>query len=696
MKKLMIVVFLFVICISYADVIWEENFAGYLHATGIVNDGGSVQNNGDYPVDKWQVSIHSTSDFEHFYTVYNTNTTVYSLQAKYSGTGYYEFITEGIDISDYYMVHCTVYFEHSPETSTLDSDDYVKTYYSLNGGASYTSFQGGNGTITGIIDETNDRAEQTSLCGDTLLIKMEIRANGITEYYNIKKISVVGYRTEPTNHVTDLSGEEILEFDQIEIAWKDTLTSETSADGYLIKASAGAITDPVDGVNPVFDDDLSDGIAEISVSSGVASGEYTCYFTKYQGNSTYNFKVYSYTNSSCHGYIYKTCAVVPSCSVSTNPDPVNPGAIDLIINEISGDDVMPNPMDGYIELYNRKSWEIDLSNVVIRYYDNGASSPTATLALSGKVMPHSFVLIVQDFGTFTMSYPEASPSFEAPKDGDGNSLFPLDGGSDVIEVYLTAKAGTIDTFNDKSSPWTWDSSKNYERSSANDGENQTSWDENGDGVPGEDDDPLPITLSSFTATEIQHAALLKWQTSSELNNFGWNVYRNQTESLENAEKLTISVIPGAGTSDTSHNYSYKDENIPTLNQVYYYWIESIDYSGNTQFYGPKEVFIQNNDDENTPPENIECTLYQNFPNPFNPSTMIKFMSDNSGYATVKIYNIQGKLIKTIFNNSTIPKKLYSVEWDGKNEQGKTVANGVYFYKLTTDSNKFTKKMLLLK
>ncbi len=696
MKKYLVLYLIFFTISLVADVIWEETFSSYVRPTGIVESGGSVANVGDYPVDKWQVNINGTTDFDHFYTVINTSTYVYSLEARRSGTGEFEFISEKIDVSDFYMVHITIYFEHSLSGSSLDNNDYVKSYYKIDDSA-WTSFHGGNGQIYGIVDATNDRAEQTDVCGDTLFIKMNIKANDYGEYYRIKRILVTGYRTEPTNHATNLSGQEILESDQIEITWEDDDSGDTVAEGFVVKASTGAITPPVNGVAPVADNDLSDGEACAVLDYNSADDHYATYFTQYNGTTTYHFKVYPYTRSSCHGYVYKTDGVVPECDVSTNPDPVAPGPLDLVINEISGDNVMPNPMDGYIEIYNRRIWEIDLSNVQIRYYNDGASSPTATMNLFGKVMPNSYVLIVQDFGTFSMSYPEARPSFEAPKDGEGNSLFPLDGGLDIIELYLSAKAGTVDNFNDHNSPWAWDASKNYERTSTSDGGNQTSWTDNGDGVPGEDDDPpLAITLSSFTATQISNGAMILWQTLSETNNLGWNVYRAFDDAFDNSKKVNINIIPGAGTTSELQNYQFEDKNIPQQDREYFYWIESVDFSGRTQLFGPRSVNMVSDDNQNTPPNNNIATLYQNYPNPFNPNTTISFVADNSGIAKLEIFNLKGELIKTLFKGETKTDKKYSFDWNGTDNQSKKVSSGVYYYVLKTDSNRFIKKMLLLK
>ena len=92
----------------------------------------------------------------------------------------------------------------------------------------------------------------------------------------------------------------------------------------------------------------------------------------------------------------------------------------------------------------------------------------------------------------------------------------------------------------------------------------------------------------------------------------------------------------------------------------------------------------------------EYKLYDNFPNPFNPETMIKYQVPTANYVSLKIYNMIGQQIKQLVCEE---KKagIYQAMWDGKNEMSKAVPSGIYIYQLRA-TNKFiaTKKMLLIK
>jgi len=88
-------------------------------------------------------------------------------------------------------------------------------------------------------------------------------------------------------------------------------------------------------------------------------------------------------------------------------------------------------------------------------------------------------------------------------------------------------------------------------------------------------------------------------------------------------------------------------------------------------------------------------LSQNYPNPFNPQTTIKFALGSSQNACLNVYNVTGQKVRTLFDGYTTAGE-QSVIWDGCDDSGEQVASGVYFYRLTTDEETQTRKMLLLK
>lgn len=88
-------------------------------------------------------------------------------------------------------------------------------------------------------------------------------------------------------------------------------------------------------------------------------------------------------------------------------------------------------------------------------------------------------------------------------------------------------------------------------------------------------------------------------------------------------------------------------------------------------------------------------LYGNYPNPFNPRTSISFSIPAEQNVELTIFNLKGQQVKTLFSGS-IAKGEHSLLWEGKDDNGKQVGSGLYFYKLKTANKEISKKMLLLK
>ncbi len=100
-------------------------------------------------------------------------------------------------------------------------------------------------------------------------------------------------------------------------------------------------------------------------------------------------------------------------------------------------------------------------------------------------------------------------------------------------------------------------------------------------------------------------------------------------------------------------------------------------------------------------EEILFTSYslQNFPNPFNPSTIISFTAEDAENAEIEIYNLKGQKVKQLLSNSAsqLSAGEYSVIWDGTDENDQSVSSGIYMYHLKVDGKAIvSKKCLLLK
>lgn len=88
-------------------------------------------------------------------------------------------------------------------------------------------------------------------------------------------------------------------------------------------------------------------------------------------------------------------------------------------------------------------------------------------------------------------------------------------------------------------------------------------------------------------------------------------------------------------------------------------------------------------------------LAQNFPNPFNPETDIRFSVPTTAVVRIQIYNIMGQLVRTL-TNTNYTAGVHRIHWDGRSDIGQNLSAGIYFYRMEAPGFEQAKKMLLLK
>jgi len=100
---------------------------------------------------------------------------------------------------------------------------------------------------------------------------------------------------------------------------------------------------------------------------------------------------------------------------------------------------------------------------------------------------------------------------------------------------------------------------------------------------------------------------------------------------------------------------------------------------------------------NTTPNEIPSalTLEQNYPNPFNPSTVIKYSINSTENVRITIYNAAGQLLRELISSVQRVGE-HTVTWDGKDNSGKLLSSGAYFYQIRVGQNSQARKMILLK
>ena len=90
-----------------------------------------------------------------------------------------------------------------------------------------------------------------------------------------------------------------------------------------------------------------------------------------------------------------------------------------------------------------------------------------------------------------------------------------------------------------------------------------------------------------------------------------------------------------------------------------------------------------------------AVLYQNYPNPFNPSTLIEFSLPARERVSLKVFDVSGSLVRTLVDGP-LSDGSHRYTWDGRNQRGSSVASGVYFYVLRSESIRKSRKAVLLR
>ena len=132
--------------------------------------------------------------------------------------------------------------------------------------------------------------------------------------------------------------------------------------------------------------------------------------------------------------------------------------------------------------------------------------------------------------------------------------------------------------------------------------------------------------------------------------------------------------------------------------LYDYGLSAVYANGMESMKALTQVEINTSGIEKEPNETLiplHYSLSQNFPNPFNPTTQINYAIPEEAHVSLKIYNLQGNLIKTFIDREQ-EAAYYNLIWDGTNDNGDKVNSGVYIYRIIAGDYTATRRMVMLK
>jgi hypothetical protein len=206
-------------------------------------------------------------------------------------------------------------------------------------------------------------------------------------------------------------------------------------------------------------------------------------------------------------------------------------------------------------------------------------------------------------------------------------------------------------------------------------------------------DSINITQSNLT-----DAYKLKWNTSKEVDNevVDYIIYAQ-------VGKMAVEMVHD--TTDTSYAITYQEflENVfelfPMLPRVTVkFSVAATDGIDTVKVTGDdRVVYVNRYEYLSTVSEGIptKFALHENYPNPFNPTTTLRFDLPEVSKLTLTIYNMLGQKVKT-FNMQSTPAGYHTITWYATNDFGQQVGAGVYLYQLRANQYIKTRKMVLLK
>jgi parallel beta-helix repeat protein len=205
----------------------------------------------------------------------------------------------------------------------------------------------------------------------------------------------------------------------------------------------------------------------------------------------------------------------------------------------------------------------------------------------------------------------------------------------------------------------------------------------------------PKAPDSLKAVSESTVIVVSWKPNTESDLSHYFVYKDVTSGfVPNIYNLVASIVKDSSV--------FRDHDF-VLGETYYYRISAWDTMGHRSEYSD-ELKVEATsvgeyvEEDNRPPM---YQLSQNYPNPFNSETVIWYYLPDVGYqpaeVEITIYNLLGKLVRTLVETRQYPGE-HKVTWDGKDDLGKEVASGIYFYRLKVSGLELVKpkKMVLLR
>jgi hypothetical protein len=201
--------------------------------------------------------------------------------------------------------------------------------------------------------------------------------------------------------------------------------------------------------------------------------------------------------------------------------------------------------------------------------------------------------------------------------------------------------------------------------------------------------PLPNVPASMAKNKAQVPSLSTAQMKAERT----PRHKNTTPVNNTRELLGYNVyLDGNPVANTITEMQYQLEDLVYGTQ-YTAGVSAVYDTGESDIVNV--IFTYYGDHAGTPAIPLVTELTGNYPNPFNPSTDVRFSISEPQHVQVTIYNIKGEKVCTLLDDE-LQANYYSIPWNSRDDSGKAVASGIYFYRMRAGKYTSTKKMILMK
>lgn len=194
------------------------------------------------------------------------------------------------------------------------------------------------------------------------------------------------------------------------------------------------------------------------------------------------------------------------------------------------------------------------------------------------------------------------------------------------------------------------------------------------------DVPLAVNFASLTATAVRLRVALRWRTAppSDAASFLVERYSVHGAGVDGEIWMSVARVSAVGSGLESHEYHVTDHISSAQRSTYR--VSALDAAGAVSSSRTVEVEV------GLAP--LSLALDQNYPNPFNPTTTVEFTFPSAGDGSVRIFDLLGRTVATIFDTSVLPGRYYQAVFDGS-----SLASGSYFCRLEFNSEGTTKTIL---